>query len=159
MRRPFLGVCLGHQLLAEAIGGTVGHARPEFGVLTVDKTAQRNQDRMLQNIAHPMLALQWHAAEVLELPSGTAVLASSPACAIQSFRYGRRAYGLQFHYRVVLAGVSVLALEVRRLKHFLVEVASVVLAGRCGGPGGFGMPAIDISDHENWFNDPEPHLH
>jgi GMP synthase-like glutamine amidotransferase len=89
MRRPFLGVCLGHQLLAEAIGGKVGPARePERGVLTVDKTAQGNQDGMLQNISNPMLALQWHGAEVFELPNGAAVLANSSACPIQSFVMG-----------------------------------------------------------------------
>jgi GMP synthase-like glutamine amidotransferase len=69
-------------------------------VLTVDKTAQGNQDGMLQNISNPMLALQWHGAEVFALPNGTAVLANSGACPIQSFRYGDRAYGLQFHVEV-----------------------------------------------------------
>ena len=45
-------------------------------------------------------ALQWHSAEVLEVPKGTTVLASSDACPIQSFRYGDHAYGLQFHVEV-----------------------------------------------------------
>jgi GMP synthase-like glutamine amidotransferase len=47
-----------------------------------------------------LIALQWHGAEVFELPNGAAVLANSSACPIQSFRYGDRAYGLQFHVEV-----------------------------------------------------------
>lgn len=101
MRRPFLGVCLGHQLLAECIGGKVGLARtPEIGVLTVTKTAQGDVDPVLQGISNPIRALQWHSAEVLAVPDGTAVLASSAACPIQSLRYGDYAYGLQFHIEV-----------------------------------------------------------
>ena len=101
MRRPFLGVCLGHQLLADAIGGKVGPAKtPEIGVLSVAKTAQGDLDPMFRGVSSPVLALQWHSAEVLEVPKGTTVLAGSDACPIQSLRYGDRAYGLQFHIEV-----------------------------------------------------------
>src|SRR5262245_40006368 len=64
---PIWGCALGHQLLADAIGGKVGPAKtPEIGVLTISKTEQGNLDPMFQGISDPMLALQWHSAEVSE---------------------------------------------------------------------------------------------
>jgi GMP synthase-like glutamine amidotransferase len=101
LQRPYFGVCLGHQLLAEAVGGRVGPAKsPEVGVLTVSKTSMAASDQLLQELDDPIRVLQWHGAEVAELPAGSKVLASTAACPVQAFRFGKHAYGIQFHSEV-----------------------------------------------------------
>ena len=101
MQRPFLGVCLGHQLLADALGGAVRIAEtPEVGVMTVELTSVGETDPLFRGMESPMTVFQWHGAEISALPAETTVLASSPHCAVQAFRYGERAYGLQYHVEI-----------------------------------------------------------
>jgi GMP synthase-like glutamine amidotransferase len=101
MRRSFFGICLGHQLLADALGGRVRKARlSEHGLTRVSKTEEGARDPLLRGASDPFTALQWHGAEVVALPDGAAVLARNEACAIQAFRYGSHAYGVQFHIEV-----------------------------------------------------------
>jgi GMP synthase-like glutamine amidotransferase len=101
LKRPFLGVCLGHQLLAVALGGHVGPATvAEVGSCPVRLTRSHAEDPLLHGFTSPLTTFQWHGAEVKALPKGAVVLAETDACAIQAFRWGSSAYGFQFHAEI-----------------------------------------------------------
>ena len=97
---PFLGLCLGHQLLAEALGGEVGKGTPEIGVMEVRLTEEGASGVFLDGLPERFEVLQWHGAEIERLPEGASVLATSPDCAVQAMRWGTRALSLQFHLEV-----------------------------------------------------------
>lgn len=98
---PFLGLCLGHQLLAEALGGKVGKSKtPEIGVMPVQLTEEGASGVFLDGLPEQFECLQWHSAEVQTLPAGATVLATSPDCIVQAMKWGTRAYSMQFHVEI-----------------------------------------------------------
>ena len=104
---PFLGVCLGHQLLADALGGRVETiVEPEVGIMEVSLTEAGRADPLLAGLDATLTCLQWHGCAVTALPDGAVNLASSERCAIQAFRVGRHAYGLQYHVELTPTTVA-----------------------------------------------------
>ncbi len=106
-RMPYLGICLGHQLLADALGGRVGKmARPEVGVMQIEYSEAAAADPVFAGMASPATCLQWHGAAVLQPPAGAVVLARSPLCAVQAMRVNEHAYGVQYHLEITARTVS-----------------------------------------------------
>ena len=103
---PYLGICLGHQLLAAALGGEVAAMpSPEVGILDVELTGAGGRDPVIGSAPERFKALQWHGAEVRRLPAGAELLARSPACPVQAFRIGAAAFGIQYHVELTAATV------------------------------------------------------
>jgi len=104
---PYLGVCLGHQLLAAALGGEVAAmaGKAEIGIGEVELSPEGERDALLGGQGPRLACLQWHAAEVTALPRGAVALAANEASRIQALRWGERAYGLQFHVEASAATV------------------------------------------------------
>jgi GMP synthase (glutamine-hydrolysing) len=97
---PFWGTCLGVQLLAASLGARVYPGpRPEVGIMPVTLTDEATSDPVFAGLPRELLALQWHG-DTFDLPNGAVALASSPAYPRQAFRWGKRAYGVQFHLEV-----------------------------------------------------------
>ena len=98
---PYFGACLGAQLLAASLGARVyAGPEPEVGVLPVTLTAEGAADPLFAGLPRSFPTLQWHG-DTFDLPEGATLLASSPAFPNQAFRYGRAAYGIQFHMEVL----------------------------------------------------------
>jgi GMP synthase-like glutamine amidotransferase len=96
--KPYFGICLGHQLLATALGGEVKPAAvSEIGVFKVELTGGGQRHAFLKGIEPTQSVMQWHHAEVARPPQGADVLAASAAAQVQALAIGAHACSTQFH--------------------------------------------------------------
>ena len=109
LKKPYLGFCLGCQLLGEVIGGKVVKTNnPEIGMLNINFSENKKNDRLFSKFPEKITSLQWHSYEVkgLENNKNVTLLASSPETKYQIFKYQSHAYGIQFHIEVKDTTVS-----------------------------------------------------
>lgn len=140
---PFLGLCLGHQLLAEALGGAVGPSEtPEVGVMEVQLTEEGASGVILDGLPERFSCLQWHSAEIKQMPAGATCLATSPACAVQAMKWGTRAFSAQFHIEIEADTVE---------KWSAIEGYDAALE-KAMGPGGADRLKADVDARIRDFN-------
>ncbi|MCV6588197.1 MAG: glutamine amidotransferase [Marinobacterium sp.] len=96
---PVLGVCYGHQLIAQALGGKAGYHPdgPEVGTFTIKLTPAGQKDRLLGQLPAQFPAHLTHSQSALTLPDNAVILACNHHEPHQAFRIGEQIWGLQFH--------------------------------------------------------------
>ena len=103
LKKPYLGFCLGCQLLGEAVGGSVVKSNsPEIGMLNINFSENKKSDLLFNEFPSQIKSLQWHSYEVQELDKikDITLLASSPETKYQIYKYQNHAYGIQFHIEI-----------------------------------------------------------
>ena len=103
LKKPYLGFCLGCQLLGEVVGGKVVKSNPaEIGMMDINFTDNKKKDILFSKFPDNIKSLQWHSYEVqgIDKNPDITLLASSPATKYQIFKYQDHAYGIQFHIEI-----------------------------------------------------------
>ena len=103
LKKPYLGFCLGCQLLGEVVGGSVVKSiNPEIGMLNISFSDNKKSDLLFNQFPDQIKSLQWHSYEAqgLESKKDITLLASSPETKYQIFKYQNHAYGIQFHIEI-----------------------------------------------------------
>jgi GMP synthase-like glutamine amidotransferase len=104
---PYLGLCLGGQLLASAMGAQVKkHTSASIGFYEVQFTEAGKKDPLFKGLPGYQQVIHWHE-DTFDIPDGAVQLATNPQTQNQAFRYGRNAYGTQFHIEVTPAVLDV----------------------------------------------------
>lgn len=109
--KPVIGVCLGSQFMAKALGATVRSGKAlEIGMTPVRLTAEAKHDPVFSTLPASFEVFEWHG-EVFDLPKDCVPLAGSDIAPLQAFRYAARAYGLLFHLEMEENGIESLCRE------------------------------------------------
>lgn len=109
--KPVIGVCLGSQFMAKALGTVIRPGKElEIGMTPVKLTAEAKQDPVFSTLPESFEVFEWHG-EVFDLPKDSVPLAGSDIAPLQAFRYGARAYGLLFHLEMEENGIDSLCRE------------------------------------------------
>ena len=104
LNKKILGVCLGSQLLADALGAKVyPNNEKEIGFFPINKI--KAQSTLLSDFPETSVVFQWHG-DTFDLPVGAELLASSDVCKNQAFVYGNNVLALQFHFEVTEASIN-----------------------------------------------------
>jgi GMP synthase (glutamine-hydrolysing) len=102
---PMLGVCLGAQLIAKALGARVGALpSPQIGWFDIEQTSEAAGDPVFAVLPRRFSSFQWHSY-AFELPPNAVPLANDPVC-LQAYRAGDSAWGIQFHAEVTKESVD-----------------------------------------------------
>ncbi len=102
-KKPYLGFCLGCQLLGEVVGGKVVKSNPaEIGMMDINFTDNKKKDILFSKFPDNIKSLQWHSYEVkgVDKNPDITLLASSHVTKYQIFKYQDHAYGIQFHIEI-----------------------------------------------------------
>jgi GMP synthase-like glutamine amidotransferase len=109
--RSVIGVCLGSQLMAKALGASVQPGKElEIGMTTITLTSEAKRDPIFSTLPGSFDVFEWHG-EVFDLPPNCVPLAGSAVAPLQAFRFGDRAYGLLFHLEMDETGIDALCRE------------------------------------------------
>ncbi len=97
--KPVLGICFGHQLIAEVYGGCVTHdcSQKKCGTYEVSLTEEGKRDKFFKNLPEKFFAQYAHRDSVTSLPEGAVQLADGAACRFSALRYDSCVYTMQFH--------------------------------------------------------------
>jgi GMP synthase (glutamine-hydrolysing) len=109
--KPVIGVCLGSQFMAKALGATVRPGKAlEIGMTAVRLTTEAKQDPVFRTLPESFEVFEWHG-EVFDLPNHCVPLVGSGIAPLQAFRYAAHAYGLLFHLEMEENGIESLSRE------------------------------------------------
>jgi GMP synthase-like glutamine amidotransferase len=136
--KPVLGICLGAQLIASALGAMVyPNAEKEIGWFPIEGTAEAGPG--LFRFPRSMRAFHWHG-ETFELPPGAVRIARSAACENQAFQIGKRTIGLQFHLETTPGSARAL---IENCRNELIDARFVQAEGAILSPGAEAYAAIN----------------